>query len=388
MPSERLQRRIDDLLDQTEEAVKATEWSRTQELTAGILEVDPDNEDALSFRRMAEASQRESGSAAPSSTPGAAAATTSTPAKPSSTETASTPDAPDAFAGGRYQVSKFLGEGGKKRVFLAHDTLLDRDIAFALIKTDGLDDASRSRITREAEAVAQISHPNVVRLIGGDLDGETKYLAFEYIEGSLKETLANEGKLETDRAAWIAYQVAQGLGAAHASGVIHRDVKPSNILLDDGETARLIDFGVAVAQAFADEQLHVKPVVPDTIAKSLAIGNPADAYYTLKIAQEAEGSTPDPEIVEGIQMLAQTEGIFTETAGGVVISNLKKLAEAGRFQKGESVVAFITGNGLKTVEAVQHLANPVSIKATVSSFEEAGSLTSHVKVVAINEDYT
>ncbi|HCV27215.1 MAG TPA: threonine synthase [Dehalococcoidia bacterium] len=130
-----------------------------------------------------------------------------------------------------------------------------------------------------------------------------------------------------------------------------------------------------VAQAFADEQLHVKPIVPDTIAKSLAIGNPADAYYTLKITQEAEGSTvgstPDPEIVEGIKMLAQTEGIFTETAGGVVISNLKKLAEAGRFQKGESVVAFITGNGLKTIEAVQHLANPVSIGTTVSSFEEA-----------------
>jgi threonine synthase len=134
-----------------------------------------------------------------------------------------------------------------------------------------------------------------------------------------------------------------------------------------------------VAQAFADEQLHVKPVVPNTIAKSLAIGNPADAYYTLKIAQQAEGSTvgstADPAIVEGIKLLAQTEGIFTETAGGVVISNLKQLAASGRFQKGESVVAFITGNGLKTLEAVEHEANPINIKATMSSFEELVSVT-------------
>ncbi|MDA1256873.1 MAG: threonine synthase [Chloroflexi bacterium] len=137
-----------------------------------------------------------------------------------------------------------------------------------------------------------------------------------------------------------------------------------------------------VAQAFADNQLHVKPVVPNTIAKSLAIGNPADAYYTLKITREAEGSTvgstPDPEIIEGIKLLAQTEGIFTETAGGVVISNLKKLARAGRFQKGESVVAFITGNGLKTIEAVAQEAHPINIKATVSSFEEFVQLESRV----------
>ena len=126
----------------------------------------------------------------------------------------------------------------------------------------------------------------------------------------------------------------------------------------------------------------MKPVVPNTIAKSLAIGNPADAYYTLKITQEAEGSTvgstADPAIVEGIKLLAQTEGIFTETAGGVVISNLKALAEAGRFQKGESVVAYITGNGLKTIEAVEQEANPVNIKATMSSFEEQVEVESKV----------
>ena len=137
-----------------------------------------------------------------------------------------------------------------------------------------------------------------------------------------------------------------------------------------------------VARAFSEGQLHVRPVVPDTIAKSLAIGNPADAYYALKIAQEAEGSTigstPDPEIIDGIKLLAQSEGIFTETAGGVVIANLKKLAEAGRFQKGESVVAFITGNGLKTIEAVEQEANPINITATVSSFEELVDLKPQV----------
>jgi hypothetical protein len=113
MPSERVQRRIDDLLDQTEEAVKATERSRVQELTAVVLEVDPENEDAVSFRKMADVGVLETGSAAGTPASGTAAATTSITAEPLTPDTVSTPDAPDAFAGGRYEVSKFLGEGGK-----------------------------------------------------------------------------------------------------------------------------------------------------------------------------------------------------------------------------------------------------------------------------------
>src|SRR5207237_8097761 len=101
--------------------------------------------------------------------------------------------------------------------------------------------------------------------------------------------------------------------------------------------------------------LDVQPVRPRTIAKSLAIGNPADGYYALKIVQQTGGAldaVDDPEIVDGIRLLARTEGIFAETAGGVTIGVLKKLASAGKIDPDELVVAYIKGNGLKTDDAV------------------------------------
>jgi threonine synthase len=128
-----------------------------------------------------------------------------------------------------------------------------------------------------------------------------------------------------------------------------------------------------IVQAYEAGQLHARPVVPNTVAKSLAIGNPADAYYALKVIQESGGSavsTDDDDIIDGIKLLASTEGIFTETAGGVVIANLRKLARSGRLGRNETVVAYITGNGLKTLEAVESHSNPITIEATVASFEE------------------
>ena len=129
-----------------------------------------------------------------------------------------------------------------------------------------------------------------------------------------------------------------------------------------------------IAEAFNEGQIHHRIVVPNTVAKSLAIGNPADGYYDLKIARETGGSAvavPEPEVAEGIILLAQTEGIFTETAGGVTVSALRNLAASGAVGPDDLVVALITGNGLKTQEAVAHQARPITIEATVDSFEEA-----------------
>jgi threonine synthase len=121
--------------------------------------------------------------------------------------------------------------------------------------------------------------------------------------------------------------------------------------------------------------LDVQPVRPNTIAKSLAIGNPADGYYALKIVQQTDGAleaATDAEIVEGIRLLARTEGIFAETAGGVTIAVLKKLATAGKIDADELVVAYITGNGFKTVDAVaDHVTPSLRIAPTLASFEAA-----------------
>jgi threonine synthase len=130
-----------------------------------------------------------------------------------------------------------------------------------------------------------------------------------------------------------------------------------------------------VYAAYQDGARDVRPVRPDTIAKSLAIGNPADGYYCLRIIAESGGgcaAASDAEIIEGIKLLARTEGIFTETAGGVTIACLKKLVEAGTIHPDEVTVAYITGNGLKTQEAVAgHIAQPIRIAPTLDAFEAA-----------------
>lgn len=130
-----------------------------------------------------------------------------------------------------------------------------------------------------------------------------------------------------------------------------------------------------ISTAFQNDTLTFVPQKPDTIARSLAIGNPADGYYALKQMQETNGGAEmvtDEEVIEGIRLLAETEGIFAETAGGVTIGSLKKLVESGFIRRDEETVAIISGGGLKTVEAVaDHVAAPLHIDARVASFNEA-----------------
>ena len=128
-----------------------------------------------------------------------------------------------------------------------------------------------------------------------------------------------------------------------------------------------------IVNAFEAGTLHVHPVKPNTIAKSIAIGNPADGYYALRIARESGGAAcavSDEESIEGMKLLAQTEGIFAETAGGVVIGVLKKLAALGAIKKSDLTVAVITASGLKTQEAVADVVRPFVIQPTLESFEE------------------
>ena len=130
-----------------------------------------------------------------------------------------------------------------------------------------------------------------------------------------------------------------------------------------------------IITAWENDTLNFRPVRPNTIAKSLAIGNPADGYYTLKIMGETNGAgaaVSDEEVVEGIRMLAETEGVFAETAGGVTVAGLKRLVEGEHVGRDELVVACITGAGLKTQEAVAGALPPaLEVNATVESFEAA-----------------
>ena len=129
-----------------------------------------------------------------------------------------------------------------------------------------------------------------------------------------------------------------------------------------------------IATAYKNGRDFFKPVKPNTIAKSLAIGNPADGYYALKTVAESQGAmdaVTDDEVIEGIKLLAQTEGIFAETAGGVTIGTLRKLVKQGAIKKHDVTVAYITGNGLKTQEAVvDSVGRPFRIPPSLVKFEQ------------------
>jgi tetratricopeptide (TPR) repeat protein len=236
--SERVQRQIDRLLDEAEEAAGRKAWDVVRDRSAHVLTFDPESGDALALLSAAERGLAQLAGSAP---------TVSTPRGPLSGETS----VPTSFCDGRYRVVRFLGEGGKKRVFLAHDTKLDRDVAFALIKTDDLNAEGEARIRREAQAMGKLGdHPNIVPVYDiGDESGQP-YLVTQLMGGGDVEGLiekASDHRVSLETALRIADQVCQALEYAHAKGIVHRDLKPGNVWLTADGTAKLGDFGLAVA---------------------------------------------------------------------------------------------------------------------------------------------
>jgi class 3 adenylate cyclase len=170
-------------------------------------------------------------------------------APPPSTPTpkpAPSPALPASFAGGRYVVKGFLGEGGRKKVYLAHDEKLDRDVAVAVIKTEGLDAGGLARVRREAQAMGRLGdHPHIVTIHDVGDDQGQPYIVSQYMAGGAVDAL--EHPIPLERTLEIAKGVCRGLAHAHANGVVHRDLKPGNVWLAADGTAKIGDFGLAVA---------------------------------------------------------------------------------------------------------------------------------------------
>jgi class 3 adenylate cyclase len=158
---------------------------------------------------------------------------------------------PTSFASGRYQVERFLGEGAKKLVYLARDSRLDRDVAIALIKTEGLDAEGLARIRREAQAMGRLGdHPHIVTVYDIGDDRGQPYIVTQYMAGGDVEVLLQQAethRLPLRDALRIGDHACQALQYAHGRGVIHRDLKPGNVWLDAKGTAKLGDFGLALA---------------------------------------------------------------------------------------------------------------------------------------------
>ncbi len=162
---------------------------------------------------------------------------------------------PASLASGRYLIRRPIGQGGQKKVYLARDERLDRDVVIALLKTDDLSADSVPRLTREAQAMARLgSHPNIVTVYDiGDEQGRP-FIVSQYVEGgSVADLLksADKHRLPLEQAIRIASQICQALVHCHSQGIIHRDLKPGNVWLSQDGTAKLGDFGLAVSADFS-----------------------------------------------------------------------------------------------------------------------------------------
>jgi eukaryotic-like serine/threonine-protein kinase len=190
-----------------------------------------------------------------------------------------------AYAEGRYEVRTLLGRGGMATVYLAHDRELDRPVALKVLHRSGAaDDEFAHRFRREAQTAARLAHPNVVQIFDtGEEDGD-QFIVMEYVEGEgLDAVLAREGRLDPARALGLGEQACAGLAYAHDQGVVHRDVKPANLLLRADGVLKVTDFGIAqAADATALTQagtlLGTASYVAPEQARGAKVGPAADVF--------------------------------------------------------------------------------------------------------------
>ena len=180
---------------------------------------------------------------------------------------------------GRYRLEAKLGSGGMSTVYLARDATLDRAVAVKVMHREMSEQADQlERFRQEARAVAKLSHPNVVAVIDAGEDGGHPYIVFEYVEGeTLKQRINRVGALDPQEALAYAIEIARGLTVAHARNMVHRDIKPQNVLIDAEGRAKLTDFGIS-RQLEQDGMTATGRVLgtTDYVAPEQAMGHPVD----------------------------------------------------------------------------------------------------------------
>ncbi len=185
---------------------------------------------------------------------------------------------------GRYRFEARVGAGGMSTVYCALDITLQRQVAIKLMNREVASDSDQlERFRREARAVAQLSHPHIVGVIDAGEDEGRPYIVFEYVEGeTLKERIRRMGRLPIAEAVAYAIEIARALGAAHARHIVHRDVKPQNVLIDEEGSAKVTDFGIA--RTLDEEGLTADGRVlgtTDYVSPEQALGQPVTGQSDL-----------------------------------------------------------------------------------------------------------
>src|ERR1700732_5283616 len=186
--------------------------------------------------------------------------------------------------GGRYRLDAQIGRGGMSTVYRAFDTVLERPVAVKLMHREiASDSAQIERFRREARSVAQLSHPHIVTVIDAGDDEGRPYIVFEFVEGeTLKQPIRRLGQLPVPEAVAYAIEIARALGAAHQRNIVHRDVKPQNVLIDPEGSAKVTDFGIA--RSLDEDGLTVDGRVlgtTDYVSPEQALGHPVSGQSDL-----------------------------------------------------------------------------------------------------------
>jgi eukaryotic-like serine/threonine-protein kinase len=222
--------------------------------------------------------------------------------------------------GNRYLLSGLLGTGGMAEVFLAHDRMLDRDLALkVLMEHYAKDERFVRRFRREAQSAAALNHPNVVQVYDqGRAEDGRYYIAMEHMPGgSLKDLILRRGPLAAAEAARVASQVAEALEAAHRRGIVHRDIKPQNVLLDETGDAKVADFGIALAASRTS-----------TSRTNLLFGTPS---YMSPEQGMGERVGPESDLYSlGVVLYEMLTGTVPFTAEGALATAMKHLTELPR----------------------------------------------------------
>src|SRR3954464_299993 len=185
---------------------------------------------------------------------------------------------------GRYRLDAQIGSGGMSTGYKAFDVNLERPVAIKLLHREIAADSDQlERFRREARAVAQLSHPHIVGVIDAGEDEGRPYIVFEYVEGeTLKERIRRLARLPVDEAIAYAIEIARALGCAHSHHIVHRDVKPQNVLIDEEGTAKVTDFGIA--RTLDEEGLTAEGRVlgtTDYVSPEQALGHPVTGQSDL-----------------------------------------------------------------------------------------------------------
>jgi hypothetical protein len=222
----------------------------------------------------------------------------------------------------RYDIVQPLGSGGMGEVYLAHDMTLGRDVALKLLRSQFANDReSAERFKREALSAARLSHPNIVQVYDrGDTEDGSSYIAMEYVPGgTLKDRIVQDGPLDPRVAASYGYQVAGALGVAHSKGVIHRDIKPQNVLITPSGEAKVADFGIARALSSTTDS-HTKT---GTVMGTAGYMSPEQAL--------GESATPKSDLYSlGIVLYEAVTGKLPFTAENPIAVSMKHVNEPPR----------------------------------------------------------